>query len=72
MSGFALDGRDKVSPGGRMVRTIEETPMTRTTLLLAAAFCGFASIAAHAETKKFMQQDPTKFGVNLIVYALTR
>ena len=26
----------------------------------------------HAETKKFMQQDPTKFGVNLIVYALTR
>lgn len=27
--------------------------MTRTTLLLAAAFCGFASIAAHAETKKF-------------------
>ncbi|HWZ58860.1 MAG TPA: DUF4159 domain-containing protein [Gemmatimonadaceae bacterium] len=26
----------------------------------------------HAETKRFMQQDPTKFGVNLIVYALTR
>lgn len=26
----------------------------------------------HAETKKFMQQDPTKFGVNLIVYALSR
>jgi len=26
----------------------------------------------HADTKKFMQQDPTKFGVNLIVYALTR
>ena len=26
----------------------------------------------HSETKKFMQQDPTKFGVNLIVYALTR
>jgi hypothetical protein len=26
----------------------------------------------HAETKQFMQQDPTKFGVNLIVYALTR
>ena len=26
----------------------------------------------HAETKKFMQLDPTKFGVNLIVYALTR
>jgi hypothetical protein len=26
----------------------------------------------HAETKKFMQQDPTKFAVNLIVYALTR
>jgi uncharacterized protein DUF4159 len=26
----------------------------------------------HAETKKFMQQDPTKFGVNLVVYALTR
>jgi len=26
----------------------------------------------HAETKKFMTQDPTKFGVNLIVYALTR
>lgn len=26
----------------------------------------------HAETKKFMQQDPTKFGVNMIVYALTR
>jgi len=26
----------------------------------------------HAETKKFMQQDPTRFAVNLIVYALTR
>ena len=26
----------------------------------------------HADTKKFMQQDPTTFGVNLIVYALTR
>lgn len=26
----------------------------------------------HAETKRFMQSDPTKFGVNLIVYALTR
>jgi len=26
----------------------------------------------HADTKRFMQQDPTKFGVNLIVYALTR
>ena len=26
----------------------------------------------HADTKKFMQQDPTKFGVNLVVYALTR
>ena len=26
----------------------------------------------HAETKKFMQEDPTKFAVNLIVYALTR
>ena len=26
----------------------------------------------HADTKKFMQQDPTKFGVNLLVYALTR
>ena len=26
----------------------------------------------HAETKRFMQDDPTKFGVNLIVYALTR
>jgi hypothetical protein len=26
----------------------------------------------HAETKKFQQQDVTKFGVNMIVYALTR
>ncbi|MHB2033384.1 MAG: DUF4159 domain-containing protein [Gemmatimonadaceae bacterium] len=26
----------------------------------------------HASTKKFMQVDPTKFGVNMIVYALTR
>ena len=26
----------------------------------------------HAETKKFMAEDPTKFAVNLIVYALTR
>ena len=26
----------------------------------------------HAETKRFMQSDPTRFGVNLIVYALTR
>ena len=26
----------------------------------------------HADTKRFMQQDPTKFGVNLVVYALTR
>ena len=26
----------------------------------------------HADTKKFMQEDPTKFAVNLIVYALTR
>jgi hypothetical protein len=26
----------------------------------------------HAETKRFMQQDVTKFGVNLVVYALTR
>ena len=26
----------------------------------------------HPETKRTMQQDPTKFGVNLIVYALTR
>jgi hypothetical protein len=26
----------------------------------------------HAKTKQFMQQDPTKFGVNPIVYALTR
>jgi hypothetical protein len=26
----------------------------------------------HADTKRLMQQDPTKFGVNLIVYALTR
>jgi uncharacterized protein DUF4159 len=26
----------------------------------------------HAETKQFMQLDPTKFAVNLIVYALTR
>ena len=26
----------------------------------------------HADTKRFMQEDPTKFGVNLIVYALTR
>ena len=26
----------------------------------------------HARTKTMMQQDPTKFGVNLIVYALTR
>ena len=26
----------------------------------------------HASTKRTMQQDPTKFGVNLIVYALTR
>jgi hypothetical protein len=26
----------------------------------------------HADTKKFMQEDPTKFAVNLVVYALTR
>ena len=26
----------------------------------------------HPETKRTLQQDPTKFGVNLIVYALTR
>ncbi len=26
----------------------------------------------HADTKRFMREDPTKFGVNLIVYALTR
>ncbi len=26
----------------------------------------------HAETKRFMTQDITKFGVNLIVYALSR
>lgn len=26
----------------------------------------------HADTKKFMAEDPTKFAVNLIVYALTR
>jgi len=26
----------------------------------------------HAETKRFMREDPTKFAVNLIVYALTR
>ena len=26
----------------------------------------------HPETKKFMQVDPTKFGINMIVYALTR
>jgi hypothetical protein len=26
----------------------------------------------HADTKRFMAVDPTKFGVNLIVYALTR